>query len=46
MSIIHRAKKDGRLSQDELMKSVIETATQFSWKNTAKEIVNAIAQQK
>ena len=46
MSMIHRAKKDGRLSQDTLTKSVIETAQQFSWKNTAKEIVNAIAQQK
>jgi glycosyltransferase involved in cell wall biosynthesis len=46
MSMIHRAKKDGRLSQDTLTKSVIETAQQFSWENTAKEIVNAIAQQK
>ena len=43
MSMIHRTKKDGRLAQNELTKSVIETANKFSWENTAKEIVNALA---
>ena len=43
MSMIHRAKKDGRLIQNELTKTVIETANKFSWENTAKEIVNALS---
>jgi len=43
MSMIHRAKKDGRLIQSELTKSVLDTAMKFSWENTAKEIINALA---